>query len=123
VFASAVFAQQEGPAISWDKTVHDFGVFKEEAGIQTAKFDFVNTGNAPLYLTNVKASCGCTATDYTKEPIQPGAKGYVTASYNPANRPGKFNKSITVTTNEFQPTSVIRITGEVIPKTVTETTN
>jgi hypothetical protein len=118
-----IFAQQEGPAISWDKTDHDFGVFKEEAGVQTAKFEFVNTGNQPLFLTNVKATCGCTATDYTKEPVQPGAKGYVTASYNPANRPGKFNKSITVTTNEFQPTSVIRISGEVIPKAATETTN
>lgn len=118
-----IFAQQSGPAISWDKTVHDFGVFKEEAGLQTATFVFVNTGNEPLFLTNVKASCGCTATDYTKEPVQPGGKGYVTATYNPLNRPGKFNKSITVTTNEFQPTSVLRIEGEVTPKPVVETVN
>lgn len=120
-FAGALFAQQEGPAISWKSTVHDFGTFKEEAGIQTATFEFVNTGNAPLYITNVKASCGCTAAEYTKEPIQPGAKGYVKAAYNPANRPGKFNKSITVTTNETpQPTSVLYIKGEVIPKEQTQ---
>ncbi len=120
VFATSlsigVFAQQSGPAISWTTTVHDFGTFKEEAGLQTYNFEFVNTGNEALYLTNVRVSCGCTATDYTKEPIQPGSKGFVSASYNPAGRPGKFNKSITVTTNEFQPTSVIRITGEVIPR-------
>lgn len=119
-FTTAVFAQQEGPTISWVETVHDFGTFNEEAGLQKATFEFVNTGNAPLYITNVKASCGCTATEYSKEPVQPGGKGYVTAAYNPANRPGKFNKSITVTTNEFQPTSVVRITGEVIPKPVVE---
>jgi hypothetical protein len=117
-FSAVIYAQQEGPTISWTTTVHDFGVFKEEAGLQTAKFEFVNTGNAPLFITNVKASCGCTTPEWTKEPVQPGAKGYVTATYNPANRPGKFNKSITVTTNEFQPTSVIRIEGEVIPKPV-----
>jgi len=117
-FSTAIFAQQSGPTISWTDTVHDFGTFKEEAGMQTAKFEFVNTGNEPLYITNVKASCGCTATEYSKEPVQPSGKGYVIASYNPANRPGKFNKSITVTTNEFQPTSVLRITGEVIPKVV-----
>lgn len=123
VFSAAVFAQQSGPAISWTETVHDFGTFKEEAGVQTYKFEFVNTGNEPLFLTNVKASCGCTATEYTKEPVQPGGKGYVSATYNPSGRPGKFNKSITVTTNEFQPTSVIRITGEVIPKPAAETVN
>ena len=120
VFASVLslglFAQQSGPTISWTKTVHDFGIFEEEAGLQTYKFEFVNTGNEPLYITNVRASCGCTATDYSKEPLKPGEKGFVSASYNPAGRPGKFNKSITVTTNEFQPTSVIRITGEVITK-------
>lgn len=115
VFSGIMMAQQSGPAISWAKTVHDFGTFKEEAGVQTAIFEFTNTGDEPLFLTNVKASCGCTATDYTKEPIQPGAKGYVKASYNPKNRPGKFTKQITVTTNEFQPTSIVRIMGEVIP--------
>jgi formylmethanofuran:tetrahydromethanopterin formyltransferase len=121
-FSTAIFAQQTGPAISWEETVFDFGTFKEEAGQQVHKFVFVNTGNEPLFLTNVKASCGCTATEYSKEPIQPGAKGYVTATYNPKGRPGKFNKSITVTSNEFQPTSVIRITGEVIPAPVAPAT-
>ena len=103
VFSGVMMAQQEGPAISWEKTVHDFGTFNEADGIQTAIFEFTNTGDKPLFL------------DYTKEPVQPGAKGYVKASYNPKNRPGKFSKQITVTTNEFQPTSIVRITGEVIP--------
>lgn len=115
VFSGIMMAQQSEPAISWAKTVHDFGTFNEADGVQTAIFEFTNTGDKPLFLTNVKASCGCTATDYTKEPVQPGAKGYVKASYNPKNRPGKFTKQITVTTNEFQPTSIVRITGEVIP--------
>ncbi len=117
-FSTAIFAQQSGPAISWTDNVHDFGTFKEEVGLQTYKFEFINTGNEPLFITNVKASCGCTATDYSKEPVQPGGKGFVSATYNPKGRPGKFNKSITVTSNEFQPTSVIRITGEVIPTPV-----
>lgn len=113
--STLVFAQQNGPAISWDKTVHDFGTFNEADGVVTATFEFVNTGNEPLFITNVKASCGCTSPEWSKEPVQPGAKGYVKAAYNPAKRPGKFNKSVTVTTNEFQPTSVLRIMGEVIP--------
>ncbi|MDR2009662.1 MAG: DUF1573 domain-containing protein [Bacteroidales bacterium] len=115
-FSVALFSQQSGPSISWEKVVHDFGTFNEDAGVQSYTFDFVNTGNEPLYITNVKPSCGCTGVDYSKEPIQPGGKGFVTAGYNPDKRPGKFNKSINVTTNEFQPTSVLRIMGEVTPR-------
>ncbi len=114
--AVAVSAQTKQPQISWEKTTHNFGVFKEEAGMQTAIFEFTNVGEEPLVLTNVKASCGCTATDYTKEPIQKGKKGFVKASYNPQNRPGKFNKSITVTTNCEAPTTILTITGEVTPR-------
>ena len=115
-FSTVIFAQEAAPVISWTITSHDFGIIKEESGLQTATFEFTNTGNAPLFLSNVKASCGCTTPDWTKEPVQPGAKGFVTATYNPLNRPGKFSKSITVTTNEVQPTSVLTITGEVTPK-------
>lgn len=116
LIAVAVSAQTKQPQISWNKTTHNFGVFKEEAGMQTAIFEFTNVGEEPLVLTNVKASCGCTATDYTKEPIQKGKKGFVKASYNPQNRPGKFNKSITVTTNCEAPTTILTISGEVTPR-------
>jgi len=116
LFAVGVFAQTQQPTISWDKNSHNFGLFKEEAGPQAATFTFTNTGSTPLYITNVKASCGCTATDYTKEPVEPGAKGFVKATYDPKNRPGKFNKSITVTSNTESPTTLLRIEGEVTPR-------
>ncbi|MDD2387207.1 MAG: DUF1573 domain-containing protein [Bacteroidales bacterium] len=111
-----VFSQTQEPAISWEQTVYKFGTFKEEAGPQTATFDFTNTGNTPLYITNVRASCGCTATEYTKEPVKPGGKGFVKVTYNPRNRPGKFNKSVTVTANTENPTTLLRIEGEVSPR-------
>jgi len=114
--AAAVSAQTKSPQISWDKTTHNFGVFKEEDGMQTAIFEFTNVGEEPLILNNVKASCGCTATDYTKEPVAKGKKGFVKASYNPQNRPGKFSKSITVTSNSESPTTVLTISGEVTPR-------
>jgi hypothetical protein len=110
------FTQQKKASISWDKTTHNYGTFKEEAGPQTAKFTFKNTGSEPLIITNVRASCGCTSPNWTKEPVAPGAEGFVTAAYDPRNRPGKFNKSITVTTNTEQPTTILRITGDVTPR-------
>lgn len=117
LFSVLLFSQQgRGPQLTWKKTVHDFGQIKEVDGEQWVNFEFTNTGDATLFITQVVPSCGCTSTDWSKEPIAPGAKGFVKGSYNPAGRPGKFNKSITVTSNEFQPTSVIRMTGEVIPR-------
>ncbi len=117
IFSSfIVFSQTQQASISWDKTVHNFGTFKEEAGNQTVDFIFTNTGNSPLYITNVRASCGCTATEYTKEPVAPGTKGFVKVTYNPNNRPGTFNKSVTVTSNTENNTTLLRIEGEVTPR-------
>jgi hypothetical protein len=121
----AVFAgkaQQIGPNISWDNPAHEFGDIKEEDGKVTHNFTFTNTGNEALTIINVRPSCGCTSSDYTKEAVAPGGKGFVSATFNPENRPGKFSKSITITTNCNPPTSNLRFTGNVItrPQTVTD---
>lgn len=113
IISLIAFSQTQQPEISWDKTVHNFGSFKEEAGHQTAIFNFTNTGSTALYVANVRASCGCTATDYTKEPVEQGGKGFVKVTYDPRNRPGKFNKSVTVTSNTANPTTLLRIEGDV----------
>ena len=104
------------PVLTWEKTTHNFGSFKEESGPQTAVFTFTNTGNQPLMLINVNASCGCTATEHTKETIQPGAKGFVNVTYNPANRPNFFTKTVTVTSNAEKPTTTLTIEGNVIQR-------
>ena len=110
-----VFAQQKSPSISWDKTSHNFETIKQEDGLVKYRFIFENTGNEPLVLLKVKAECGCTTVDYNKEPIAPGAKGFVEVSYDPKNHSGIFDKKITVLTNgTLQPASILRITGEVV---------
>ncbi|MBI9068223.1 MAG: DUF1573 domain-containing protein [Salinivirgaceae bacterium] len=120
IIGLSLSAQQMGPNLSWDSSTHDFGEINEADGKVTHKFTFTNTGNEPLVLTNVRPSCGCTSSDYTKEPIIPGSKGYVSATYNPARRPGKFSKSITITSNTEPATSSIRFTGNVIAKPKTK---
>ncbi len=117
---SLVIGQQSKPAFSFDNTIHDFGKIKEENGKVTYSFNFTNTGSLPLVIHNVRASCGCTTPEWTRTPIAPGAKGYIKATFDPRNRPGNFNKTITVTANTEQANTVLRITGEVLqkPKTV-----
>jgi hypothetical protein len=82
----------------------------------------MNTGNQPLVIQNIAASCGCTTPEWTKSPIPPKGTGKITAIYDPANRPGPFNKTLSVYTNSKPEVVVLVIKGEVIPreKTVEE---
>ena len=102
--------------ISFDTNIHDFGKFEEADGKVTYSFEFVNTGGEALIIQNVTASCGCTAPKWTREPVPPGEKGYVAATYNPAGRPGPFRKYITVISNSNPGSVRLTITGEVTAK-------
>ncbi|MFH7005351.1 DUF1573 domain-containing protein [Flavobacterium bizetiae] len=76
-------------------------------------YEFKNTGKTAVVITNVQGSCGCTATDYTKEPILPGKSAKVTATYNAANK-GGFTKTVTVTTSAETTPKVLTLKGTVI---------
>ncbi len=111
LIAQTAFAQNA--TISFDKTTHDFGTLKEEFGPVEYEFTFTNSGKTPLVIQNVKASCGCTTPNWSKDPIQPGAQGFVTARFNPLNRPGNFRKSLTITANTEPSVNTLFITGNV----------
>ena len=113
---TAVIAQQAKPTFSFGETVHNFGKVEEAKGKVSHSFKFTNTGSLPLVIHNVRASCGCTSPEWSKQPIAPGATGYVKATFDPRNRPGNFNKTITVTANTATPNTVLRITGNVTPR-------
>ncbi|PAM93394.1 hypothetical protein B4N84_17775 [Flavobacterium sp. IR1] len=76
-------------------------------------YEFKNTGKTAVVITNVQGSCGCTATDYTKEPVQPGKSAKVTATYNAAAK-GGFTKTVTVTTSAETAPKVLTLKGTVI---------
>ena len=96
-----------------DKTVHDFGTISEGGGNVSATFIITNNTKAPIILTHVATSCGCTASDWTKGPIESGKTGNVIATFNPKNRRGLFDKSITITTTGNPERFVARIKGTV----------
>lgn len=84
--------------LKWDTEMHDFGTIEKGKPV-TYEFTFTNTTKKDILLTSVRASCGCTATNYTKTTIKPGEKGMVSAEYNAA-APGAFHKTVTITTSE-----------------------
>lgn len=103
-------------SLQFQTSTHNFGEVKEEAGPVRHKFEFTNTGQVPLKVLDVKASCGCTTPDWSKDEIGPGKTGYIIAEYNPMNRPGQFNKTLTVTTNAEPTIAMLTIQGVVKPK-------
>ena len=118
VATNSVLAQevsQDGAKIKFDKEVHDYGTIKNGAD-GTCTFDFTNTGNQPLIISNAKGSCGCTVPSWPKEPVTPGQTATITVKYD-TKRTGAINKSVTITSNAVnEPTKVVRIKGNVLPK-------
>lgn len=98
---------------------YDFGTlpYKKESD---HIFKFTNPGKTPLIITSVETSCGCTAADWTKEPVKPGKSGQITVKYDAAF-PGAFQKTITVHYNGEDSPVVLKIGGQVeYPKNLKE---
>ncbi len=116
LFGQNIMAQSVNPSMVFDEETFDYGKIDEKGGSVEHKFVFTNTGSTPIIINNVSASCGCTNPDWSKNPVAPGGKGFVSAVFNPLGRPGIFNKSITITSNAENSPVIIHILGEVIEK-------
>ncbi len=92
------------------KITHDFGKLPQGPKVST-EFTVTNISKDSIVIENVQPSCGCTVPDWTKTAIQPGKTGIIKAVYDTQNRPGGFNKTLTVRTSRG--TKPVYITGEV----------
>lgn len=85
--------------IEWlDPEVQNLGKM-EKGQIAEITWKFRNTGKNLLYVTNVRAGCGCTTPDPPKEPIAPGAEGVIRAKFNSTNFTGHVTKEVYVEAN------------------------
>jgi hypothetical protein len=110
-FTNQLYAQGQ---LQFEKETHEFGNIPQ--GIPVSyEFKFKNTGNEPVIISNVQASCGCTTPEWTNTPVMPGKTGSIKAAYNAAGM-GAFNKSITVTSNAANNTQVVYVKGTVVDK-------
>ena len=99
--------------IKFDKTVHNFGTFKESV-VQKCVFEFTNTGDKPLTISQAHASCGCTVPQFSKAPMPPGGKGKIYVTYNGKGRAGgQFRKVITVVSSASNSLARIYVEGTI----------
>ena len=109
---SASNASEKQPVITFDKTEHDFGTLLQ-GEVVTYSFHFTNTGNAPLLISNVNTSCGCTVADFSREPINPGTDGHIKASYDSKGHHGFQTRTLTVVSNTNPNQTILRMKGTV----------
>lgn len=100
------------PAVKWDKMEYTFGEI--EQGIPAkAVFQLTNASDQPLIIKKVKGSCGCTATNYSQDPVLPGESTEISATYDAKNL-GIFKKTVTVHTNVEEKPTVLILSGKVV---------
>ena len=107
-----VSAQEKVAKIEFKTETVDYGdIEKVSDGVRV--FEFTNTGTAPLIISKVSSSCGCTIPKKPEEPILPGESGEIQVKYD-TNRPGPIRKAITVISNADTPTKILKIKGNVL---------
>ncbi|MEZ2415902.1 DUF1573 domain-containing protein [Muriicola sp. E247] len=113
LLALSVQAQEKMAKIQFKTETVDYGqIEKGSDGVRI--FEFTNTGEAPLIISKVSSSCGCTIPKKPEAPIMPGKTGEIQVKYD-TNRVGPIRKAITVISNADTPTKVLKIKGEVKP--------
>ncbi|WP_415223059.1 DUF1573 domain-containing protein [Psychroserpens sp.] len=112
-----VLAQEKVAKIEFKTDVIDYGTIEKGSdGVRI--FEFTNTGNAPLIISNVKSTCGCTVPKKPDGPILPGETGKIEVKYD-TNRVNPIRKTITVTSNADTPNVALKIKGLVIDSSKT----
>ena len=102
------FTQAE---ITFVSDVVDYGTIeKGDDGVR--EFKFTNTGSSPLFITQVRSSCGCTIPKKPTDSIMPGVKEVIEVKYD-TNRVGPIRKTITVSSNAVTPVVALQIKGTV----------
>ena len=98
------------PAMSFDKTTHDFGVIQNGTPVETV-FSYTNTGQAPLVIADIKSTCGCTVPkDWSREPLNPGESSQFTVKFDGKGL-NNTSKTVTVTANTQTGRETVKITA------------
>lgn len=108
-------ATAAGGKITFEESEFDFGQVKEGEVVEQV-YTYTNTGTAPVILSQVSASCGCTTPTYTQTPVLPGKTGEVKVSFDSNGQVGQQQKIVTIVSNAENHVTTVQLKGEVLPK-------
>lgn len=116
IFASAQILWAQGDILHFESAKWNFGDVVEDAGSVDHTFTFRNVSSKPVAILDVKSSCGCTTTEYSRKPIKAGESESIKVVFDPMNRQGHFRKTISILTSASQHPITLEIEGVVIPR-------
>ncbi len=106
---------QQLEVVFFEEPIAELGTIMDDQGVVSHRFTFTNHTADSLEVEKVTASCGCTSTNWSIDPIRPGDKGYVEVEFDPFNRPGSFEKTVVVHYKGQQDSILLQINGFVEP--------
>ena len=108
------------PVLTFDTKEHDFGQINQGDKV-TYNFKFKNTGEADLFITSARGTCGCTVPEYPKEAVKPGESGKIKVSFNSAGKKGQTGKSVFLTCNTKEGKEELKIKSTInVPEGATK---
>ncbi len=112
--AQTPVSSQPLTTIALSESNFDFGKIKKGDKVEHI-YEITNTGTNPLVISEVKPGCGCTAPDFTKEPIMPGKKGKITLHFDSTNFDGNVSKYADVFANVEKTPIKLTFTANIQP--------
>lgn len=121
IYSSTLLAQDKVESdtsnfaqMKFEEVFFDFGELAQGEKVEYL-FHYRNAGNAPLIFQNVLTTCGCTAPEWSKIPLQPGEKAQLKVVFDSSTKIGRQNKVITIRSNAKSGDYRLRISGMVLP--------
>lgn len=114
----AVYSQDKVAKIEFKEKTINLGKVAVGSEVKAA-YEFTNTGDAPLVISDVKTGCGCTVSEKPNKPIAPGENGTIVVQYVRNQKPTDIRRSITVLSNAANAennATVIHLRGELVDK-------
>ncbi|MFZ4931842.1 DUF1573 domain-containing protein [Chryseobacterium sp. Mn2064] len=112
--AAAPVSNEPSTSVALSESNFDFGKVKKGDKVEHV-YEITNTGKNPLVISEVKPGCGCTAPDFTKEPIMPGKKGKITLHFDSSNFDGNVQKYADVFANVEKAPIKLTFTANIQP--------
>lgn len=116
VMCCAVSFAQSSSSLTFSELTYDFGNIEEDGGAVAHSFSFVNEGRTPVAVLSATSTCGCTVPTFSRKPVKAGESGVIEVTFDPMNRPGRFDKRIAVSVSGRDEPYRLTISGNVLPR-------
>lgn len=114
-FFSLLNAQTKSDSafIKFEDAKYNFG-FVRQGKVVKVEYFFENTGKAPLIISNIEVTCGCTIADFPHYPIKSGESGMILLTFNTKEKYDRQDRTVKVISNASNSPTILRFKGVIL---------